>query len=108
VRRFRDVMVPALLLLAGCEHKTSTVLTGDTALEMQSSIQTLADDLPPERQEEFRQAVATIVFSSTDRRLAQNGDRLTPQSIKTLKGLNVGQVIETAKLLHNVSANWQE
>jgi hypothetical protein len=29
---------------------------------------------------------------------------LTPQSIKMLKGLNATQVIETAKLLHTVSA----
>jgi hypothetical protein len=99
-------MLPAVLLVlaAGCTAKPVTVLGGDTALEMQSSIQTLRADMTPDRQEEFDQAVATIIYSAKDRRLTQSGDRLTPDSIRMLKGLNANQVIETAKLLRTVSA----
>jgi hypothetical protein len=94
----------ALLLLVGCSSKPISTLRGETALEMQSSIQMVRANLMPDRREAFDRAVATIVFSATDRRFTQNGDRLTPQSIKMLKGLNATQVIETAKLLHTVSA----
>ena len=96
----RKMLLPAsILLLAGCAAKHATVLSGDNAYEMQSSILTLAENLTPARRAEFNQAVATIVFQATDRRLAYDGDRLTPQSIQLLKGRTVNEVIETAKLI---------
>ena len=94
----------ALALLSGCAMKKRTVLEGETALEMQSSIQMLAQDLTPQRRQEFDQAIATIVFSANDRAFQQRGDRLTPASIRVLRGRNVGQVIEAAKLLRTVAA----
>jgi hypothetical protein len=99
------VLLPlCALLLAGCAAKKRTVLDGDTALEMQSSILMLSQDLTPQRRQEFDQAIATIIFSANDRRFQQNGDRLTPASIRMLRGRNVGQVIEAAKLLRTVAA----
>ena len=103
----RLTIIPAVaLLLAGCATKRPTVLEGETALEMQSSILTLSANLQPERRAEFDRAVATIVFSATDRRFAQNGDRLTPQSINMLKGRTVHQVIEDAKLIRTVTGSY--
>ncbi len=107
VRIARKVIVPAILLiLAGCEAKKVTVLEGETALEMQSSIQSVSANLPPERRQEFDQAVATIVFTATDRRLTQRGDRLTPMSISMLKGRTAHQVIEDAKLIRTVTGTY--
>ena len=94
------------LLLVGCTTKHATVLEGDTALEMQSSILTLAADLPASRRQEFDQAIATIIFSATDKRFTQKGDRLTPQSIGMLKGRTVHQVIEDAKLIRTVAGSY--
>lgn len=94
----------SLLLLAGCAPKQKTVLEGETALQMQSSILTLSQNLTPQRRQEFDQAIATIVFSANDRRFQQNGDRLTPESIRMLRGRTVAQVIESAKLLRAVAA----
>jgi outer membrane biogenesis lipoprotein LolB len=106
VRSFHRVLLlpAAFLLLAACTQKPRGVLDGDTALEMQSSIQMVRANLNTDRQEEFDQAVATIIYSAKDRRFTQNADRLTPESIRMLKGLNANQVIETAKLLRTVSA----
>jgi len=92
------------MLVAACAVKPQTILKGDTAFEMQSSIQRLASDLPPDRRNEFDRAVETIIFSATDRRLNENGDRLSPQVIQKLKGRTVGQVIEDAKLLRAVAS----
>lgn len=100
------ILSVSLLVLAGCASKPITTLRGDTALEMQSSIQMVRANMMPDRRETFDRAVATIVFSATDRRFTQSGDRLTPQSIKMLRGLNANQVIETAKLLRTVSATY--
>jgi hypothetical protein len=100
------ILSVSLLVLAGCASKPITTLRGDTALEMQSSIQMVRANMMPDRREAFDRAVATIVFSATDRRFTQGGDRLTPQSIKMLRGLNANQVIETAKLLRTVSATY--
>ena len=102
VHLLRKMLLPAsVLLLAGCAAKHATVLSGDNAYEMQSSILTLAEKLPPARRDEFNEAVATIVFQATDRRLAYDGDRLTPQAIQMLKGRTVSQVIETAKTIRS-------
>ena len=103
---YKTIFQAALLLLAGCASKPITTLRGETALEMQSSIQMVRENMRPDRREVFDRAVATIVFSATDRRFTQNSDRLTPQSIKMLRGLNANQVIETAKLLHTVSGSF--
>ncbi len=105
MRAFQKLLLPgALLLLAACAAKHPTVLKGDTAFEMQSSILLLAANLPPDRRNEFDRAVETIIFSTTDRRLNENGDRLSPQTIKQLKGRSVAQVIEDAKLLRAVAS----
>ncbi len=78
VRAFQKFLLPgALLLLAACSAKHPTVLKGDTAFEMQSSIMLLSADLPTDRRNEFDQAIETIIFSATDRRLNENGDRLS-------------------------------
>lgn len=98
--------VSAALFLAACATKHPTVLEGDTALEMQSSILTLSADLPAHRRQEFDQAIATIIFSATDKRFTQRGDRLTPQSIAMLKGRTVHQVIEDAKLIRTVAGSF--
>jgi hypothetical protein len=103
---YKTILPAALLLLAGCAPKPITTLRGETALEMQSSIQMVRENMQPDRRELFDRAVATIVFSATDRRFTQSNDRLTPQSIKMLRGLNANQVIETAKLLHTVSGSY--
>lgn len=106
VRSLAKVILPAALLLLGaCTHKPKGILSGDTALEMQSSIQMVRANMSEDRREEFDQAIATIIYSARDRRFTQNGDRLTPESIRMLKGLNGLQVIETAKLLRTVSAS---
>lgn len=105
--QLRAIILPAaLLLFSGCATKPTTTLSGETALEMQSSIQMVRANISPDRREEFDRAVATIVFSATDRRFSQGGDRLTPQSIGMLRGLTANQVIETAKLLHTVSSTY--
>ncbi len=105
MRLFQKLLLPAaIFLLAGCAHKQPFVLSGETALEMQSSIQMLRANMTSDRQEEFDQAIATIDYAARERRLAQNGDRLTLESIRTLRGLSVNQVFETAKLLRTVSA----
>jgi hypothetical protein len=107
MRIAHKIVLPiSLLLLASCASKPVTTLRGETALEMQSSIQMVRANMLPDRRETFDRAVATIVFSATDRRFTQGSDRLTPQSIKMLRGLNANQVIETAKLLHTVSASY--
>ncbi len=104
MRSFQIVLLTAALLgLSACAQKRPTVLSGTNALQMQSSIQLLRANLAPLRQEEFDQAVATIIYSAKDRRLYQSNDRLTPESIRMLKGLNAHQVIETAKLLRTAS-----
>ncbi len=99
-------ILAAALLVAGCATKHATVLEGDTALEMQSSILTLSAGLTPYRRQEFDQAIATIVFSATDKRFTQKGDRLTPQSIAMLRGRTVHQVIEDAKLIRTVAGSY--
>ncbi len=105
MRSFQAVLIPAMLLLiAGCAPKQSFVLQGDNSYEMQSSIVMLSSELTPARKEEFEQAIATIVFSAHDRRSAENGERLTQESIKMLKGRTVTQVIESAKLIRTVAA----
>lgn len=98
--------VGAPLLLVACAARQPTVLEGDTALEMQSSILTLSAELTPYRRQEFDQAIATIIFSATDKRFTQRGDRLTPQSIAMLKGRTVHQVIEDAKLIRTVARSF--
>lgn len=102
----RMLLPVALLLANGCATKHSVVIEGDTPYEMQSSIVSLAEPLSPSRREEFNQAISTIIFTATDRRLAYNGDRLSPQAIKLLKGRSVHQVIEDAKLIRSVSATY--
>ncbi|MBO9577030.1 MAG: hypothetical protein J7494_14965 [Sphingobium sp.] len=106
MQRRAIILSIAMLLLAGCTTKAATTLSGETALEMQSSIQMVRANMSPDRREAFDRAVATIVFSATDRRFSRGGDRLTPQSIAMLRGLDANQVIETAKLLRTVSATY--
>ncbi|MBO9576087.1 MAG: hypothetical protein J7494_10145 [Sphingobium sp.] len=102
----RLVLPAAILLAAGCSTRHPTVLEGDTPYEMQSSIIGLAEGLSPARKDEFNRAISTIIFTATDRRLAYNGDRLSPQAIRLLKGRSVAQVIEDAKLIRSVSATF--
>jgi hypothetical protein len=98
--KIKAALLPGLVLLAaGCAQKPPTVVSGDTPYEMQSSIVMLTSNLSPGRKEEFTQAISTVIFSATDRRLAYDGDRLSPQAMKMLRGRSVHQVIEDAKLL---------
>ena len=101
MRTASRMSLPVLLLLAGagCAPKKVTVVSGDTPYEMQSSIVLLSANLSPSRRQEFDQAISTVIFSATDRRLAYDGDRLSPQAMKLLRGRTVHQVIEDAKLL---------
>lgn len=101
----RNILVPALafVLVAGCSSKRSDILSGDNAVEMQTSIMRLARNLPSDRREEFERAIETIMLSTTDRRLSMSENRLSPQAISILKGRTASQVIENAKLIRSAS-----
>jgi hypothetical protein len=101
----RNILVPALglALLMGCASKRSDVLSGNNAVEMQTSIMRLARNLPSDRRDEFERAVETIMLSTTDRGLSMSEDRLSQQAISQLKGRTAGQVIENAKLIRSAS-----
>lgn len=103
MRLATGIVSAALLIAAGCAPKPQTVVSGDTPYEMQSSIVLISSNLTPARKEEFEQAISTVIFAATDRRLAYNGDRLSPQAMKMLRGRSVHQVIEDAKLLRSVA-----
>lgn len=101
VFKIQKLLLPGLILLAlsGCAQDEEVVVTGSTAQEMRVSIRSISRTLPPDRRAEFQNAIEAIVFSATDRGLAEDGERLTPHAMQRLRGRSVYQVIEDAKLL---------
>ncbi len=105
MRAFQKLMLSgALLLLAACAAKHPTVLKGDTGLR--DAVVDHADGPGPAGRpaQRVRPGDRAIIFSATDRRLNENGERLSPQVIRQLKGRSVAQVIEDAKLLRAVAS----
>jgi hypothetical protein len=105
VRYFRYALPGLALFFLGCSPKPQTILTGNTAYEMHTSIMLVSAELPPVQRDEFNQAIETIILGTTDRSLEVDGNRMTRQAIQSLKGRSVRQVIETAKLLRSASSS---